>query len=36
MILALLGIVNGDIMNLYQGLSIGVVGLSMIEFSYRV
>ena len=36
MILALLGIVNGDIMNLYQDLSIGVVGLSMIEFSYRV
>jgi len=36
MILALLGTVNKDIINLYQGLNMGVVGLSAMEFRYEV
>jgi len=36
MIPVLLETVNRDITNLYQGLSMGVIGLSTIEFMYRV
>ena len=33
---ALLEIVNRDITNLYQGFSIEVVGLSVMEFRHKV